>query len=243
MFDELIIVLARTQQGIAALWLACASGRAHQVRGSHLPPGRQGGGFEFLKIALTDVVITSYEIDGTAEAPQMSSSQFSHAKIETAYPPVDATGKALSPVTGRLGHEEERQGLADVVRVRFAPSPTGSLHVGGALTAVANRALRRRARRRRSSCDRRHGCRPRGHRRRGGDPPGAGVARRAVGRGPDTAERAGRDGTSRRLEADRRRPMRKERFASSGRRSSARTGGRRTSSPPSSTTSTWASRT
>ena len=26
-----------------------------------------------------------------------------------------------------------------MVRVRFAPSPTGSLHVGGALTAVANR--------------------------------------------------------------------------------------------------------
>ena len=25
------------------------------------------------------------------------------------------------------------------VRVRFAPSPTGSLHLGGALTAVANR--------------------------------------------------------------------------------------------------------
>ncbi|HLM33209.1 MAG TPA: glutamate--tRNA ligase family protein, partial [Gaiellaceae bacterium] len=26
-----------------------------------------------------------------------------------------------------------------MVRVRFAPSPTGSLHLGGALTAVANR--------------------------------------------------------------------------------------------------------
>src|SRR4051812_30216953 len=28
-----------------------------------------------------------------------------------------------------------------VVRVRFAPSPTGSLHLGGALSAVANRAF------------------------------------------------------------------------------------------------------
>src|SRR5688500_10981160 len=28
-----------------------------------------------------------------------------------------------------------------MVRVRFAPSPTGSLHLGGALTAVANRAF------------------------------------------------------------------------------------------------------
>src|SRR6266568_2283373 len=31
--------------------------------------------------------------------------------------------------------------LSDVKRVRFAPSPTGSLHVGNALSAVANRAL------------------------------------------------------------------------------------------------------
>src|SRR5918996_3561701 len=29
--------------------------------------------------------------------------------------------------------------LAEMARVRFAPSPTGSLHVGGALVAVANR--------------------------------------------------------------------------------------------------------
>src|SRR5215208_3114036 len=29
--------------------------------------------------------------------------------------------------------------LAAMVRVRFAPSPTGSLHLGGALVAVANR--------------------------------------------------------------------------------------------------------
>src|SRR6266568_9103160 len=31
--------------------------------------------------------------------------------------------------------------LSDVKRVRFAPSPTGSLHVGNALSAVANRAF------------------------------------------------------------------------------------------------------
>src|SRR5207244_4050951 len=29
--------------------------------------------------------------------------------------------------------------MVDLVRVRFAPSPTGSLHLGGALSAVANR--------------------------------------------------------------------------------------------------------
>ena len=32
------------------------------------------------------------------------------------------------------------------VRVRFAPSPTGSLHLGNALTAVANRSVRGRRR-------------------------------------------------------------------------------------------------
>ena len=52
------------------------------------------------------------------------------------------------------------------VRVRFAPSPTGSLHVGNALSAVANRRLRRLD----AAADRRH--RPRAQRpgRRGGDP-------------------------------------------------------------------------
>src|SRR5215210_4783982 len=36
------------------------------------------------------------------------------------------------------GHHR-RPTLAAMVRVRFAPSPTGSLHLGGALVAVANR--------------------------------------------------------------------------------------------------------
>ena len=63
--------------------------------------------------------------------------------------------------------------------VRFAPSPTGSLHVGNALSAVANRA-------------RATGCScgsttptPRGTSRAGGgDPSRPRVARRRVGRGP-----------------------------------------------------------
>src|SRR5439155_2873211 len=46
-------------------------------------------------------------------------------------------------LTARRGRERARRvaTLPDVKRVRFAPSPTGSLHVGNALSAVANRAF------------------------------------------------------------------------------------------------------
>src|SRR5581483_11683395 len=46
-------------------------------------------------------------------------------------------------VAARRGHDRARRvaTLPGVTRVRFAPSPTGSLHVGNALSAVANRAF------------------------------------------------------------------------------------------------------
>ena len=44
------------------------------------------------------MVITSYEIDGTQEEPPVDQVGLAFAKIETAYSPVDATGKVLSPV-------------------------------------------------------------------------------------------------------------------------------------------------
>src|SRR5215203_1087684 len=40
-----------------------------------------------------------------------------------------------------IGGQSTASRLSAMKRVRFAPSPTGSLHVGNALTAVANRAL------------------------------------------------------------------------------------------------------
>ena len=84
-FDELI-VLAR-----------CASGK--HIKSAVLTCRRAGKApVEFLKITLTDVVITSYEIDGTQEEPPVDQVGLAFAKIETAYSPVDATGKVLSPV-------------------------------------------------------------------------------------------------------------------------------------------------
>ena len=74
------------------------------------------------------------------------------------------------------------------VRVRFAPSPTGSLHLGNALSAVANRAYRRRARRRPRAADRRHRPGAQRLRRRGCDPRRSRLARRR----PGTRGRSGR---------------------------------------------------
>ena len=75
-----------------------------------------------------------------------------------------------------------------MTRVRFAPSPTGTLHVGNALSAVANRSF--------GDClppaDRRHRSGPQRAGRGGGDPRGPALARDRLGRGPGAPERAGR---------------------------------------------------
>ena len=95
-FDELI-VLARTSKASPPLWLACASGK--HIKSAVLTCRRAGKApVAFLKITLTDVVITSYEIDGTQEEPPVDQVGLAFAMIETAYSPVDATGKVLSPV-------------------------------------------------------------------------------------------------------------------------------------------------
>ena len=57
---------------------------------------RRGGkaSAEFLKITLEDVVVSSYELDGSDEEPPLDQVAFAYAKIETEYTPVDKTGKA-----------------------------------------------------------------------------------------------------------------------------------------------------
>src|ERR671939_324515 len=45
--------------------------------------------------------------------------------------------RSVSAARGRIKADR----FSRMKRVRFAPSPTGSLHVGNALSAVANRAL------------------------------------------------------------------------------------------------------
>lgn len=95
-FDDLI-VLARTSKASPLLWLACASGK--HIKTAVLTCRRPGKApAEFLKITLTDVLITSYEIDGTQEEPPVDQVGLAFAKIETIYTPFDATGKALPGV-------------------------------------------------------------------------------------------------------------------------------------------------
>ena len=76
--------------------------------------------------------------------------------------------------------------LAQMKRVRFAPSPTGSLHVGNALSAVANRGFGDWMLLRIDDTDPARNVAG----GRGGDPRRPRVARRRVGRGPGSAERA-----------------------------------------------------
>jgi type VI secretion system secreted protein Hcp len=95
-FEDLLVV-ARTSKASPRLWLACASGQ--HIKNAVLTcrkPGKTP--FEFLKITLTDVLVSSYEIDGSDEELPLDQVALAFAKVETAYTPQDATGKAQPPV-------------------------------------------------------------------------------------------------------------------------------------------------
>jgi type VI secretion system secreted protein Hcp len=95
-FEDLLVV-ARTSKASPKLWLACASGQ--HIKSAVLTCRKPGKApFEFLKITLTDVLVSSYEIDGSDEEPPLDQFALSFAKVETAYTAQDATGKAQPPV-------------------------------------------------------------------------------------------------------------------------------------------------
>ena len=63
------------------------------------PAGRRGKPpQEFLTITLSDVLVASYEIDGSDDEPPLDQVSFSYAKIETQYTPADKTGKPQPPI-------------------------------------------------------------------------------------------------------------------------------------------------
>jgi type VI secretion system secreted protein Hcp len=95
-FDDLI-VLARASKASPLLWLHCASGQ--HIKTGVLTCRRAGKApAEFLKITLTDVLITSYEVDGDLDEAPVDQVGLAFGKIETVYTAVAATGKALPPV-------------------------------------------------------------------------------------------------------------------------------------------------
>jgi type VI secretion system secreted protein Hcp len=95
-FEDLLVV-ARTSKASPKLWLACASGQ--HVKSAVLTCRKAGKApLEFLKITLSEVTISSYEIDGSDEELPLDQIALSFAKVETAYTPQDATGKAQPPV-------------------------------------------------------------------------------------------------------------------------------------------------
>lgn len=98
-FEDLLVV-ARTSKASPKLWLACASGQ--HVKTAVLTCRKASGKpqVEFLKITLTDVTITSYEIDGSDEELPLDQVALAFAKVETEYVAADATGKPQPPVKG-----------------------------------------------------------------------------------------------------------------------------------------------
>ena len=116
-----------------------------------------------------------------------------------------ALAAALGPALDRLG---ESAGGGDVgadqhrgrimstahypaadMRVRFAPSPTGALHIGGARTALFNWLLAAALRRRTCAADRRHRPRALDAGERRADPRRPALAGARLGRGPDPPDR------------------------------------------------------
>jgi type VI secretion system secreted protein Hcp len=96
-FEDLLVV-ARTSKASPKLWLACASGQ--HLKTAVLSCRRSSGKaqVDFLKITLSDVSISSYEIDGSDEELPLDQIALAFARIETEYVPVDAAGKAQPPV-------------------------------------------------------------------------------------------------------------------------------------------------
>jgi type VI secretion system secreted protein Hcp len=95
-FDDLLVV-AHTSKASPLLWQACASGK--HVKSAVLTCRRPGkSAVEFLKITLTDVLVASYELDGSDDEPPLDQIALSYAKLATEYTATDAAGKAQPPV-------------------------------------------------------------------------------------------------------------------------------------------------
>jgi len=96
-FEDLLVV-ARTSKASPKLWQACAAGQ--HLKSAVLACRKAGAKqVDFLVIELTEVTITSYEIDGSDDELPLDQFALAFAKVETQFVSVDAKGKAQPPVT------------------------------------------------------------------------------------------------------------------------------------------------
>ena len=90
----------RASKASPQLMLACAGGT---TKGAMLTCRKAGKGqLEFLKIKLTDVLISSYSICGNEGETPMDEFSLSFSKIDFSYTPVAADGSVDQPVVGSL---------------------------------------------------------------------------------------------------------------------------------------------
>jgi type VI secretion system secreted protein Hcp len=95
-FGDLLVV-ARTSKASPHLWLACANGT--HIKSAVLTCRSRGkASFDFLAIELSQVLVSSYEVDGSDEEPPLDQIAFSYERIETKYTPADKTGKPQQPI-------------------------------------------------------------------------------------------------------------------------------------------------
>src|SRR3954471_17502597 len=81
-----LIVTARASKASPPLLLACATGQ--HLKSAVLSARRAGGGkgqFEFLTISLNDVLITSFEVNATADGGPMDEVSLAFAQIVVEY--------------------------------------------------------------------------------------------------------------------------------------------------------------
>jgi type VI secretion system secreted protein Hcp len=91
------VFAARVSKASPRLFLVCASGQ--HVKSALLTCRRAGAGkAEFLKIKLSDVLVSSYQVGGSSPDEALDQVSLSFARIEVEYTPASKSGKTEPPV-------------------------------------------------------------------------------------------------------------------------------------------------
>jgi len=95
-FQDLVVVL-RTSKASPKLFLACATGQ--HLKSAVLTARKAGKApLEFLTITLGDVLVSSFQETGSAGEVPLETVSLRYAKVEIAYRPQSAAGKATPEV-------------------------------------------------------------------------------------------------------------------------------------------------